>query len=343
MTTERQPFEDVSQIKNRWFFKSHVSFFGYIRQDDTLCLFVGIPLSLGHRFLAKSPRPRLGLLVPAVSLTYFAISKSPARRFGKGKLSSFDLWRSMKVDSSQFFDDFCSSWIFRRTKHFVASKFLGAPIWCNPQMWCPGHFVGTWLVWHLCGVPMAMILHLSWWYGQFFQQGWLGMTSRLKFQWKSKWYMHPMTEFQWGPQCPPFQAIFGTGRWLRIPPERLGFSCWIRSNHIPPTQRFCRVTEGCCCECVKYADVVPKNSWSRSKRTFRRSTTSCCESLFTFWLTSMWHLSLHHEWLGSGGSCLILFYQGGAKMCGILELQFGDEHVIFRGRTFQFEQSFLMF
>ena len=162
------------------FSKVMLVFFGYIRQDDTLCLFVGIPLSLGHRFLAKSPRPRLGLLVPAVSLTYFAISKSPARRFGKGKLSSFDLWRSMKVDSSQFFDDFCSSWIFRRTKHFVASKFLGAPIWCNPQMWCPGHFVGTWLVWHLCGVPMAMILHLSWWYGQFFQQGWLGMTSRLK-------------------------------------------------------------------------------------------------------------------------------------------------------------------
>ena len=92
MTTERQPFEDVSQIKNWDFTKVMLFFFGgNIRQDDTLCLLVGIPLSRGHRFLAKSPRPRLGLLVPAVSLTYFAISKSPARRFGKGKLSYLDL------------------------------------------------------------------------------------------------------------------------------------------------------------------------------------------------------------------------------------------------------------
>ena len=203
--------------------------------------------------------PRLGLLVPAVSLTYFAISKSPARCFGTGKLSSFDLWRSMKVDSSQFFDDLFSSWIFRRTKYFVASKkFLGAHIWCNPQMWCPGHFVGTWLVWHLCGVPMAMILHLSWWYGQFFQQGWLGMTSRLKFRWKSKWYGAPYDWIPMGTAMSTIPSNIWDRQVVKNPSERLGFSCWIRSNHIPPTQRFCRVTEGCCCECVKYADVVPK-------------------------------------------------------------------------------------
>ena len=141
-----------------------------------LCL-----LSISWDF-RRIPRPRLGLLVPAVSLTYFAISKSPARRQREMYLFGF-----VKVFDESWFFSFVWWFLFifnlQLNQVFCGFQIFGSAHLMQPPNVVPGHLVGTWLVWHLCGVQMAMILHLSWWYGQFFQRGWHLIWNSNPYDW----------------------------------------------------------------------------------------------------------------------------------------------------------------
>lgn len=221
MTTVRQPFEDVSQIGNRWFYKSHVGFFGVgtsakmIRYVTSICWEASFTWS---QIFGEIPTSEVGTFGACRILDVLCHFQEPSEALWDREIELFGF---VKVDESWFFSIF---WWFvfilnlQTNQAFCSFQISGSTHLMQPPNEVPWSFCR-----HLAGVtsvrsadgddfaPQLMI------WAVFPDSGWYPV-------WNSNGNLsgmvHPMTEFQRGPQCPPFQAIFGTGRWLRIAPRK---------------------------------------------------------------------------------------------------------------------------